>query len=662
MSFKTIMSPAREELYPLRILEVRVAVGDFVEADTLALEAETATGKRIAITCAQSGRVINLQPAGTVLEKRQMLLLIETFDDATQTEASYSDAAPNTEASQTSEAAQASGAAQAAAYASARGRQERVHATRKTAAKETTANDTPPPPEEEPAVAGPGEYKGSATPAGGSRLGKVMLGVAGAIGMACVGFYALTYTDAFDPAQGSASGPQVVFDTGVDPTAWMTAPALSDADTFTYDAKDGAFFYSVDIDSDGTALLAGISNLKPIVCSFKFGAGDPSCSAKFGLPVTPYNGPATNFFGEDMSDYHKPTHPIAGFIAGDVFGDGDALVAFDPPGSDDPTVFYRYNPASAQLERFNEDATIRVSAFDRSNRHAALIGEEVGASDLMTVMVFDHAGRWSSLHFKREWTDKGEDGSSKSHEEYYSNVALIEEGENAPRIEALGHTSDVSVPGYDGGIITHIPVKDDDKGAHVVTSLTSQFLPARTKPPEGKSLFSISSNILLYVTARAYNPATGATATAVAMATPQGLDEKILPTGITTDDGPNVSFEQRYDVQFDIRTASGKKYVHTLVRNDDFPGAGLQVTQILPLPDGRFVLLLRECGGYPFSGILIVDATGTTLRQKWSSGELYIQDIALADNGDLYAAGASKKQGTDKAAQAVLQRYRAGTY
>ncbi len=655
MSFKTIMSPAREELYPLRILEVRVALGDFVEADTLALEAETATGKRIAITCAQSGRVINLQPAGTVLEKRQMLLLIETFDDATQAEASYSDAAPNTEASQ------ASGAAQAAAYASARGRQERVHAAGKTATRETTANDTPPTPEEEPAVAGPGEYKGSANPAGGGRLGKVMLGVVGVIGMACVGFYALTYTDAFDPAQ-SASGPQVVADTNVSPTEWMTAPALTRVDTFTYDAKDGAIFYSVDIDSDGTALLAGISNLHPIVCAFKFGAGDPSCSAKFELPVTPYRGPATNFYGEDMSDYHKPTYPIGGFIAGDVFGDGDALVAFDPPGSDDPTVFYRYNPASAQLERFNEDATIRVSAFDRSNRHAALLGLEVGESDLQTVMVFDHAGRWSSLHFKREWTDKGEDGSSKSHEEYYSNLALIEEGENAPRIEALGHTSDGSVPGYDSGIVTHIPVKDDDKGAHVVTSLASQLLPARTPPPEGKSLFSISLNVLLDVTARAYNPATGATATAVAMATPLGLDDKTQPTGITLDDGPDVTYRQRYDVQFDIKTVSGKRYIHTLVRNDDFPGAGLQVTRILPLPDGRFVLLLREYRGYPFSGILIVDATGTTLRQKWSSGELYIQDIALADNGDLYAAGASKKQGTDTAAQAVLQRYRAGTY
>lgn len=85
MSLKTIMSSPHREFYPIRILDVYITLGDLVAADTPAMIAETAKGQRITITCTYAGRIINFLPAGTVLEKRQMLLLIEFFDDPKKT-------------------------------------------------------------------------------------------------------------------------------------------------------------------------------------------------------------------------------------------------------------------------------------------------------------------------------------------------------------------------------------------------------------------------------------------------------------------------------------------------------------------------------------------------------------------------------------------------
>lgn len=77
MAFKTVMTPAAKALYPLRVIETKVSAGDEVTADQPALIVETADGRRIALKCSQSGRVMNTIEAGTVIEDRQMFMTVE---------------------------------------------------------------------------------------------------------------------------------------------------------------------------------------------------------------------------------------------------------------------------------------------------------------------------------------------------------------------------------------------------------------------------------------------------------------------------------------------------------------------------------------------------------------------------------------------------------
>ncbi|WP_321345388.1 hypothetical protein [Breoghania sp.] len=654
MALKTIMSPAKDELYPLRISDVRVAQGEIVAADTVALVAETARGQRIAIKCAQAGRVTHRPSQGALFEKREMLLVIETFADAA------SKAAPDSDTAHHSQSEQATETAQATAYANARGQQERIR-------RETATPETAPTPEE-PTVAAPGKEAKAAGPDRKGRVGKLMFGGAIVIGV-FAGLYALTYTDAFGPA-AMTPGSRTRADVTSPPTGWMNAPAIPSPDTFTYKAPKGARFFGIDVDSRGNTLLVGRIASKAILCAFTFDVGKTDCSASFRLPLKSedtetsddgfgahrdaphFNSLAKAYeaiLGKNSADANT-TYPDHGFVIQDAFANGDALAGFTPAPSDQPSTFYRYSPADKRMTRLDDLAIeARYVAVGRSGRYVAMLGQQIWKKR-QALLLLDHDGNSDTVHIEQKWTPAGGNEILESRLRTFTQISVAEDGNTSPRIDLGGETDD----NWGGLIFTRIPFEGSGDGLQIITKVKTRTTNAKRLLPEKDSDRYVYNRFEL--TASAHNPATGVTASAAAMVAKLAGPQKYR----INSDGKTRTTDMRGDVLLLIETADGEMHRRTLVRGGEFPGAGLKVTRITPLPDGRFALLLREVsGGHPLSAILIVDSAGAPLRQIRASGNLRLEDLALSDNGNLYAVGDIKVDGIR---QAVLQRYRSGRY
>ncbi|WP_319412033.1 hypothetical protein [uncultured Cohaesibacter sp.] len=188
MAFKTIMSPAIDAHYPLRVIEIYVSTGELVKPDSRAVLAETAEGRRIAIKCAHEGRVLQIPSQGAILNERQMLLVIETFGDDAATDLSNGQkareaaAAAAQDAAQREEAERQAQQSHQAAYAQAQGQRESIRPTKETSEAEKKDGTTENPDAvgetetttkasaeaQEPAQAAPDEA--GKTPSGRKRL------------------------------------------------------------------------------------------------------------------------------------------------------------------------------------------------------------------------------------------------------------------------------------------------------------------------------------------------------------------------------------------------------------------------------------------------------------------------------------------------------------
>ncbi|MGD9862699.1 MAG: hypothetical protein AB7S99_05770 [Pseudodonghicola sp.] len=631
MAFKTIMSPANDALYPLRIVEVRIDRGAMVEADALALLAESEDGRRIGISCSQAGRVIQIPPKGALLERRQMILVIETFEEPTR-DASAHEASPERTAP---------GAA----------------SDRKDRARPATEADRQP----EPAAAAaradaaPDARDEGAAPARKSRASKILIG--GAVAAAALAaIYLLAPGSGFTSARGTvAKQTSARFD-------WKDTPPLAFQASFTLKSEDGADLFDVDVDRTGTVLIAGRIGNRAIICARTFDQDKKGCGPQIELPAAESDpdwkellekrDKAGRSIASELSSKEREmlhasaTYPTFGFILQHAFPGGDALAGFTP-SSDLPTLFYRYNRASQTVTPVDPVAVAaHYTAIARSPRYIALLGDEPQDEDRQALAVFDHAGNSKSLHIARTWipSDKTrsrayEDNRTRT----FTHVSVTEGEKELSQVDLTGRTPTGIM--FDEGIHTRIPFEDHGDALQIFTRASSQTYDAETVLPERDLAPYLHEDFVL--TARAYNPASGATATSAALVAWQKAPQASTAS-------QDTSGTRRRDTLISVETAAGQTYTRLLRAGKDVPPA-TQVSRIIPLAKGRFALLIRSTRRYqPFSAIVVVDPKGAPLRQT-QSDSFIINDLVMGADGDLYAVGHTEENGTR---YGLLRRYR----
>lgn len=581
MPYKKIMSPASKALYPLRVQETLVAVGDMVTARQAALVAEGADGRRIALKCGLDGRVIQVAPPGAVLDRRQMILLVESFENAAVSSGEESFAAePVAEA--------APDPAQEPEPAPERA----TEAPRKTAS-------VPPDPEPEPASAG------SAAGAGANRRA-VMAGVATfAAGGGLLGLAGLS--GAFDSSgtpssyetsdvappppetPPAPSAPARDYPAPED-TAWLRGTALENAYGINYDADNCVEFLGAGIDVHGEAVLVGKGRGKGFATRHKLGSGgfhdytDYDVSMDYGFALARWRGEDVAYFGLTPTDDKKST------------------------------IWRSYEPATGDYRRLSANLPdMRILHATRTRDFAAYLVRIIDGGET-SVMLYHFPSRGITMHRLKL---PGDDEDTFRYRSYHC-LSIVQRDSRNVMITAGGKLGSILGPGG-SGFFRMMPVMVDENGSSRSSWPNEFVLKIDDMVPEGVSDGHGS------VTVRAI------------AVSPDGA-AKLLGADIWGMARQMQGDKFRTDVAISIETADGTQYRRTLVRSDENWRDGVRLVEAVALPGRRFALLLREAEGKDFSAVVLIDETGETISRSWQA-ETYVNSISVGGDGRLYAAG-----------------------
>ncbi|SHM26675.1 hypothetical protein [Roseibium suaedae] len=622
-----ISTPSDAALYPLRVHDTpHSGDAEIGKGDTLAT-LELADGRKVRMPCPLEGILREVPEVGRIYTERGPIALIEQLEDIVFSPDDVTEAAPDS--SSASEKAKSPGAkAGPAETVSAGGDPEAAEPVKK-------------------------------------RRTRVL--VTGAIfGVAALaGLYFLQ-----SPSNDFSSLTADIGKTITGAAHWQDARELGAGETFRLLSPDGAEFYSVDVDSQGNALIAGRIGQKGLICSYSFNSKQKGCGPQIAMrtKVNPgLDDPRLGFteaeraknlkrLKEEMSKqpggklyfdelYSSETYPGSGFIFQKAFSGGDALAGFTPLSTNEPTAFYRYDPANQKATRIEPvELEGHFTAIARSPNYLALLEQEPLDKDKQVSAVFGLGGKNESFSTTRDWNPNGKNNTDplvRDQSRTFAQIAIRELDGGAPQVDLTGRIQ--TEYRINRGIHTRVPLEFRGDALRVNPKVTTKFHDAETELPEKDRKPYLNNDFTL--TARAFNPSTGTTA----------ISAKML-TWVEGAQGQSGSQKRRQDHLVRIQSSGDKTLGQLVISGDDFPGL-VEVSRILPLSKGRFLLLIADLkSSKKNSAILIIDESGRPLRQEWSSSAI-IRDVVMGGDGNVYAVGSGKEDGKTLG---ILKRYRPG--
>ena len=639
MAFKTIMSPAVTAHYPLRIKELYVSPGEMVQPETKALLAETADGRKIAIKCGHEGRVLQVPQKNTVLDSRQMLLVIETFDAASpHPDGQGDDEASRREAEQAAETERAADEAHQAAYARASGQKETIRSTSdepvpqeepKQAAPETAAKSSA---TSRPSHTASPEQDGTSTPSGK----KVALIAASFLAVLIGGAVAMQLLDDSPslPSRGSgsmASSSSVPKASSPKPTPvakapaplpkrpypsdqdrdWTKVPNIKAKSFISYNDDEGngrnVEFFSLDADSN-QAHFVGKAGRETIMTSFRF---DKKTSFRNMRTIG--------------------VNPEKAFIFANFPKDEVATVFISPQGEKPTARAYQYPERKGKPQRVEGfKATGRLIHADRDGGLFALLLQN-NESFREQVLVFNDKGKSNSIHLPDVHND-----ILLSELHTYNHVTLdsqSKDGLTQATAMVTGGASSVFVP--DDGYSLGFRVQANSSSVKLqggnglkldVTKALPKGVFSKFGSLEDKKSMNFGGFML---TASAMN---GFGQTAVMGGFVHGMGSQWNKDGT-----------YRADAYLTWRLGNGKDMTRMLVRNDSNWRNGVVVKDLEFFENGQLAVLLREYSGEPYSALLFLDKNGK-VRSRYAYSNVIMHDID-SYRGKLYAAGYTTKEG-----------------
>lgn len=580
-----------------------------VTADQPAVIAVTGDGRRIAIKCGSDGRVIAVTASGTVMDSRQMTLVVEIFEEAPPVDTVT--ASENVEENAQSEEA-ASAPAEPADRPVDAGPDEQVRRPRgvhranaETAARTATSATSP------------------SRPDGASKMGRrgVLIGGLATVAIAggVVGLKVLSSNDGgpsyetdtvTDAEPAAPPAPRRPFPAPED-TDWMSARTLETRATGRYSDEGAKEFLAIDIDKSGNAILVGRTSNKGFALSHRLGDGESG--AKLDVDVD----------------------PAFGFAAYSDIQRHDTLVGFTPKSPREHSRLWTYDRndgGTSTVDGVLENA--RIIRYCRNRDFAVFLIEYIDGESTKSygAAVFSMDSNHVAL-LKLPSADRNFDNyRSYTHVSIFQGdlnkwfIVLSGKNENAFSNKSVGYTRTISL-------------EKDSEGRPQTWLVDEQYLSPYVMMPEGVGSPQDSQPAYFHATASAYA---------------QDGRTNLLGGSIWNMIVQEVGNGFRQDVAVSIQTADGKEYRRMFVRSDERKDDGLVLADAVALSGGRFALLFREARGEPLAIVAVIDSTGKTLARSWYSNS-FPTVIAVAPNGELYSAGYDIKNGDRVATYAAYK-------
>lgn len=593
------MSPASKGLYPLTISEIKIAVGDMVTADQPAVIAVTSDGRRIAIKCGFDGRVIVVTPSGTVMNSRQMIMVVEDFEEATPadtfTSPENADETARSEEADSGPSEPVDRPVDASPDDQVRRRRGASRPNAETAAPTATADTSPSRSDGAP------EMGRRRVLVGGLAAAAVVGGVVGLKAFSTNNAEPTSVADTVASAEPAAPpSPRRPFPAPED-TDWMSAPTLETRAAGTYSDEGAKEFLGIDIDKNGNAILVGRTSYKGFVLSHRLGDG------------------------ESGARVDVDTDPVFGFAAYSDIQHHNTLVGFTPKSPQEHSLLSTYDRnegGTGKVEGVLEDA--RIIRYCRNRDFAVFLIEYIDgeSSNSYGVAIFsldsNHVGLVKLRSVDRNFNNYRS----------YTHVSIFQRDLNKWFIVLSGKNKNV-VSNRSVGYKLSISLEKKSDGSPSTWLANDEYLSPYVMMPEGIGSPQDSQPAYFHATASAYAQ--------------DGLTN-LIGGSIWNMIVQEVGNGFRQDVAISIQTADGNEYRRMFVRSDDRQDDGLVLADAVALSGGRFALLLREAKGEPLAIVAVIDSTGKTLARSWYSNS-FPTVIAVAPNGELYSAGYDIRNG-----------------
>ncbi|MBW6416791.1 hypothetical protein [Celeribacter sp. PS-C1] len=588
MAIKTVMSPNAAQLYPIRVKEVLTTIGAMVEAETRVLVAETATGKRIGIKAGETGRVIQIPPVDTILERRQMLLVIETFEDAKAT-ASAAGAASGADAASGSKADEGAAKPKAKANPKPKPQQQAEPQTEPETKQKRKRKKTAPATDAAPQTT---------SKTNGWTMKDRFLALS-MIGMIATGAY--VWIADFDPRGRN-------FPASSD-LAWLNTPERRAETAITFTPFEGVRFTSLDTTGHGNVFFAGIDD------------ENHGFVTRFDTTANSYSTPA-----------RTETTVKSAHVLMDAMGSGVSYAAFAAVEEMGlfPYVYY-VNKDGEMKDRvdINEDRFILATA--RSGAAVAWLasGEMTyfGTTEEKEVVMFDGiSGYWSGYTF-----DDTPEGQPRRE---LSTLSLRLDPDWSLTMMAGGM--------QDGGGTITDPVSHWVKETYDRADGGYDYREGWTEWRDALSLMDDAS-------AEDYDQADREKRGMITSAFALGEDDTHLVAGSLAGLKGQRQTDGSYSGDAFYTWTRGRaddsqqrERTVFLARDDIDASDGAQVTEAVLTTGDRFALLIRNWGNSSrYSAIAFVDSEGLPYAHVTFDG-VEISDIVFADDEKLHVAGTKR--------------------
>ncbi|WP_417277880.1 hypothetical protein [Celeribacter sp.] len=596
MAIKTVMSPKAAQLYPIRVKEVLTTIGAMVEAETRVIVAETATGKRIGIKAGETGRVIQIPPVDAILDRRQMLLVIETFEEAAAGAAGAA-----------SGAATGSTSGSATGAAAREGTSKPKETTKSTTEAEPAAQKKPEPKSEPKTDPKPKRKrtkpaksadKDKPSNASGWTMKDRFLALS-MIGMIATAAY-VWIADVDTKSRNFPSSSDL---------AWLNTPERRAEKSITFTPFEGVRFTSLDTSGQGKVLFAGIDG------------EDHGFVTRFDTTANSYTTPARTV-----------TKVKTAHVLMDARGRGISFAAFAAYDDEAVWPFVYLLEKDGQLGNrvdINEDRFILATA--RSGAAVAWLasGEMTyfGTTEEKEVVMFDGlSGDWSGYTF-----DDTPEGQPRRE---LSTLSLRLDRDSSLTMMAGGMQNG-------GGPVT-------DRVSYWVKE-TYDRVDGGYDYREGWTEWRDALSLMDDASAGDYDQADSEKRGMVTTAFALGEGETHLVAGALAglkgqrqSDG-SYSGDAFYTWTRGRADDSQQRERTVFLARDDFNASdGAQITEAVLTTGDRFALLIRNWGNNSrYSAIAFVDSEGLPYAHA-TFDDVEISDIVFADDEKLHVAGTKR--------------------
>nr|WP_321455478.1 hypothetical protein [uncultured Cohaesibacter sp.] len=632
MAFKTIMSPAVDAHYPLRIIDVFVKPGDAVNEDTKALLAETGAGRKIAIKCGYDGRIIQVPSADSILPSRQMLLIVETFDEEKNSNQAPEGAVSSSDLEQKEreEQLEKAQAASQAAYAQARGQKETVGSDASVSDDISEAQVADGVVQDNAAGAGAEESHHLAPEntasrgATGKRLALVAAGVVVVVGGLV--FSSLNTEKGFNSAAQRLAAASKVTSTkaanssqavqkpkpvvtrpypAAQDTDWAQLPKMKVSDSVYYSKAKNAEFMAMDFGSSAGSprvYLAGRAGNQGMVTSYDFSSGKGFRNVRYvgSKPENAYI--LSNFLKSDWSTVFFSLKDKTKSVA---------------------TYAYPHRKGSPKKIDFFKSGN-KILHADRDGDLAALLVQNTD-SLLESVVVLNNKGKTKQYNLPDAY-----ETSVTSIFHSYKHIALdtqSKDGVTRGSVIVAGSTSFFigTADGYSFGVdleanSSGVTFKNGRGRGLIAAEMLPKGVFQKYGSAKDKNSFQLRGFNLTASEIDRYSKS------AALGGFVHGMGHQ-----------RNADGTYRADAYLSWGLPNGKFLNRMFVRTDSAMAGGFVVRDMEFLRDGSLAVLLREFKDSAFSALILIDKNGQ-LKGRFNHSNVFLNDIE-SYRGTLYGVG-----------------------